>query len=48
MKGQKLSIREVMIKEHILLRISVSKEMAVQLKEKNPDNLDELGRLADE
>ena len=35
-----------MIKEQVLL--GVPAEMAVWLKERNPENLDELGRLADE
>ena len=40
MKGQKLSIMEVMIKEYILL--GVPAEMTVWLEERNPKNLDEL------
>ena len=43
MKGQRLLLREVLIKEQVLL--SISEEIAVWLKERNPD---ELGRLADE
>ena len=42
MKGQKLSIMEVMIKEYILL--GVPAEMTVWLEERNPKNLDELRR----
>ena len=45
-KGQKMSVREVVIMEHILL--GVPAEMAVWLKEKKPESLELLGRLADD
>ena len=44
-KGQKLTIRKVVIKEHILL--GISEGLVVWLNEWNSENLNELGKLAD-
>jgi len=46
MKDQKLTVREVVIMEQILL--GVPEEMAVWLKERKPESLEQLGKLPDD
>ena len=46
MKDQKLTVREVVIMEQILL--GVPEEMVVWLKERKPESLEQLGKLADD